>query len=278
MKILFIADFFAEQVLGGGELNNEELISILASKGHQILKTNSHFVTPELLSENRDANFIIANFINMSPELIPALYDKNYIIYEHDHKYLSTRNPGVFPDFVAPKEHVVNIDFYKNAAAVLCQSKLHSEIAHKNADLDNIVNLGGNIWDLESLKFMSENAKIEKNDTYAVMDSNIKHKNTVGAIRYCNAKGYDYNLVESSNYREFLSLLGVNKSLVFLPQTPETLSRVIVEARMMNMGVVTNRSVGAASEEWYNLKGHDLIRVMHSKREEIANKVLEILT
>ena len=32
MKIIFIADFFVEDVLGGGELNNEECIKILISR------------------------------------------------------------------------------------------------------------------------------------------------------------------------------------------------------------------------------------------------------
>ena len=73
-------------------------------------------------------------------------------------------------------------------------------------------------------------------------------------------------------------MMGINKSLVFLPETPETLSRVIVEARMMNMGVVTNKLVGAASEPWYSLKGHDLIKVFHDKRDEITDIVLENLS
>ena len=94
--------------------------------------------------------------------MIPHFYNKQYIIYEHDHKYLSTRNPGVFPDFVAKKEHVINLEFYKNASAVLCQSSFHTEIARKNTHLDNIVNLGGNIWDLDSLKLRSEQAKNRK--------------------------------------------------------------------------------------------------------------------
>jgi len=277
MKILFVADFFADQVLGGGELNNEELIDILISRGHEVQKINSHLLTKDIIQENKDTSFIIANFVNIPSNLISSFYDKNYIIYEHDHKYLSTRNPGDFPDFVAPKEHVVNLDFYKNARAVLCQSRLHSDIARKNTDLENIISLGGNIWDLKSLKFMSEIAKTDKNEMYAIMNSSIRHKNTVGAIKYCNAKGYEYNLIESANYQQFLSMLGVNKSLVFLPQTPETLSRVIVEARMMNMGVITNSTVGAASEEWYSLKGHDLIKVMYDKREQITDKVLEYL-
>ena len=35
MKFVFIADFFADEVLGGGELNNEELIHILSSSGNK---------------------------------------------------------------------------------------------------------------------------------------------------------------------------------------------------------------------------------------------------
>ena len=278
MSIVFIADFFAEQVLGGGELNNEELINILSSRGHEVLKVNSHVLTPQMVEENRDKKFIIANFVNIPANVMPSFYNKQYIIYEHDHKYLTTRNPGDFPDFVAPKEHVINLEFYQNASAVLCQSSFHSEIARKNTDLDNIINLGGNIWDMDSLKFMSEMATVDKKPTYAIMNSQIRHKNTVGAIRFCNVKGYDYKLIESRNYKEFLSMMGENKSLVFLPETPETLSRVIVEARMMNMGVITNKLVGAASEPWYALKGHELIKVFHTKRDEITDIVLDKLS
>ena len=32
-KIIFIADFFADEVPGGGELNNEQLIQILQKRG-----------------------------------------------------------------------------------------------------------------------------------------------------------------------------------------------------------------------------------------------------
>ena len=34
MKICFIADFFADEINGGGELNNEELINILSVEHH----------------------------------------------------------------------------------------------------------------------------------------------------------------------------------------------------------------------------------------------------
>jgi len=276
-NIVFVADFFADQVLGGGELNNEELIKIITQQKHSIEKINSHLLTKEYVQQNRDAKFIIANFVNVPFDVVREMYDKEYIIYEHDHKYLSTRNPGMFPDFVAPKESIINLEFYQKAKAVLCQSKFHVEIVHKNTHLNNLVNLGGNIWDMDSLKFMKTQADVEKNQKYAIMNSNIPHKNTIGSIRFCNAKSYDYTLIESQDYKSFLQLMGANKSLVFMPQTPETLSRVVVEARMMNMGVVTNKMIGARTEPWYSLKGHKLIEIMKNKRKEITDTVLENL-
>ena len=78
MKIIFIADFFAEDVLGGGELNNEELISMLIQDGHEVLKVHSHKVTAHFIESNASSRFIIANFVNINKSLIPLFYDKKY--------------------------------------------------------------------------------------------------------------------------------------------------------------------------------------------------------
>jgi purine nucleoside phosphorylase len=90
-------------------------------------------------------------------------------------------------------------------------------------------------------------------------------------------KQLKYELIAPCDYHEFLSRLGSYKRIVFFPQTPETLSRIAVEARMMGMAVVTNQNVGATKEKWFGLKGVDLIEVMHQKRKEIPQIVKEIL-
>ena len=38
-KVIFIADFFADQIAGGGELNNEELIDLLREKKYNVEKS-----------------------------------------------------------------------------------------------------------------------------------------------------------------------------------------------------------------------------------------------
>ena len=71
--------------------------------------------------------------------------------------------------------------------------------------------------------------------------------------------------------------LSENDTFIFLPKTLETLCRVVVEARMCGMKVVTNKKVGATSEEWFALKGKDLINEMKNKRETIIQTIEEII-
>tara|TARA_R110000824_G_scaffold142003_3_gene308895 strand:- start:248 stop:1084 length:837 start_codon:yes stop_codon:yes gene_type:complete len=277
MKIIFIADFFVEDVLGGGELNNHELINMLISDGRSVKKIHSHMVTENFIEENRNSKFIVANFINLSQKCIEALYNKDYIIYEHDHKYLITRNPGDFKDFLAPKEAIINSIFYVKAAAVLCQSKFHLDIVNKNLNIDNLINLSGNIWSERSLNVMLKQNDLPKLETCAIINSSIEHKNTREAVMYCQYKKIPFKLINSENYEEFLRLMGENKAFVFFPKTPETLSRTVVEARMMGMGVIVNKMIGATGEPWYEKKGPELINIIRNKRTEIKEKVLEAI-
>tara|TARA_R110000824_G_scaffold101386_7_gene240887 strand:- start:2648 stop:3493 length:846 start_codon:yes stop_codon:yes gene_type:complete len=279
LKIVFIDDFYVEDgFVGGGELNNQELISLLSQRGHDILKINSQDVNISFLGENKNSKFIVSNFMNLKRKAIEYITNNlNYVLYEHDHKYLSKRNPAFYEDFKAPKDEIVNYDFYKNAMAVFCQSSFHSNIVRKNLELDNIVNLSGNLWSLESLEKIEDFSKIEKNNKCSILDSNIAHKNTSDAISYCAFNKLEYDLVRSNNYLVFLQRIGANNKLIFFPKTPETLSRIVVEARMMGMSVVTNNLVGATKEDWFSLKGAELIEVMKEKRESITSTVLEKL-
>ena len=82
MKVVFISDYFVNQVLGGGELNDDQLISIL-SKQNNVEKINSTSVTLEYLKLNKKSKLIISNFIGLSQSL------KDYIIKNLD--YLRVR-------------------------------------------------------------------------------------------------------------------------------------------------------------------------------------------
>jgi len=277
-KIVFIADFFVENgLLGGGELNNDELCNLLIRAKHSLIKIKSAEVTEEFLYKNRSSKFIISNFIQLNPRFRDLLTEHcKYVIYEHDHKYLKSRNPSFYTDYVAPKDQIINYDFYKNAKAVFCQSNFHKQIVEKNLSLDNIISLGGNLWSDETLNLLEHLSGQPKENKYSIMQSDNWHKNTADAVKFCKAKQFDFELIPSCSYEEFLNRLSRNDKFVFFPKTPETLSRIIVEARMAGMSVTTNNNVGASKEEWFKLKGKELINVMREKKMEILTKVLEV--
>ena len=78
-------------------------------------------------------------------------------------------------------------------------------------------------------------------------------------------------------YRLFIETITNNDTFIFLPQTLETLCRVAVECRMADMKVITNKKIGASSEEWFKLKGKDLIDYMAEKKHMICSLVEEKL-
>jgi GT2 family glycosyltransferase len=277
-KIIYISDFFLEHIVGGAELNDNELLSIFDANNFKVFKIQSHDVTKHFLLDNTEAFYIISNFMNLSEESKQFIQNNlNYLIYEHDHKYLKGRNPARYNNFIAPLSKVINFYFYKGAAAILCQSDFHKKIMEDNLKIKNIISIGGNLWSLEILEFLRNLSSKEKEDGFSILDSSIEHKNTLGAISYCQKKKEKYVLVKSQDYKHFLTLLAKRKKFIFLPKTPETLSRVIVEARMLGCTVLTNSLVGASSEKWFGLKGEELIDFMIAKREEILSVIKDII-
>lgn len=274
-SVVFISDFFVEDITGGGELNDYEIYKIITNRGYNTKRINSHLFSQDEIEEN--VFYVVSNFINLKDDVKSRLQKHRYILYEHDHKYVRSRNPALYKNFIAPPEEIINQDFYKKAQAVLCQSNFHKDIIQKNIHLENLINVSGNAWSLETLEFIRTISKVEKEDRTSILRSNIYHKNTSGAIDYCIRKNEKYDLISDNNYHNFLSKMGSNRKFVFIPKTPETLSRICVEARMMNMSVVTNGLIGASKEDWYSYKGEKLIDHMIQKREDIANTIIGLI-
>ena len=82
-----------------------------------------------------------------------------------------------------------------------------------------------------------------------------------------------YELISDKTYYNFLKKMAKNQKLIFLPTIPETFSRICIEAKMMGCSVITNGMVGAKYEEWYHLKGQELIDTMVNKRDLIIDKI-----
>ena len=270
-KIIFVADFFLEQgIQGGAEYCNDELIKMFENDGIQVLKINSQNLNQRLIQKHKDYFFIVANFMLLNEESKTQLKENKYIIYEHDHKYVDTNDPSKFIDMIAPNKNIINKEFYVNALAVFCQSKKHAETLQKNLLINNLVNLGGNVWSDEKLDFLCSLIGTKKTKKNAILYSTNKNKGTQQSIQYCKKNNIDFEFIEPCKYKDFAQQLAATERIIMFPQWLESFNRVIVEGRILGCKFTTNQLIGAVSEPWFkSLKGLELAQFLRKKREEI---------
>ena len=272
MNIVFVADVFADQIPGGGEIVNDLVCQALEEKGHHVQKVLSQNANKEDVAHaiQNGFHFIFGNHLQVNPEIKSMLANSSitgqckYIIYEHDHKYLLSRDPSVYDNFVAPsKGHIVDEQFYLYASAVLCQSKIHKEVLLKNIPEAKAVNLGCSIWSDDFIT-AAENITINKSKGTAIIESSNPTKNQQKAELYCQSEGIKYDLISSDSPVGLLSVLSEYEQYVFFPRVLETFCRVVVEAKLAGCKIITNpKLLGVASEEWF----------VNSTREEILQKI-----
>lgn len=260
-KVVFISDFYYPSFVGGAELNDYSLISRFVNDANtEVWKNKCSNISVDFLKNNKEQNFIVSNFVTLSKDCLAYLTDNcSYIIYEHDHKYLKKRNPIFYRNFKAPKEELANYNFYKKAESVVCLTQLAVDVIKDNTGLENIKKIGASVWRDQDLDYLNEIRKQEKKDCYAIMDSNNPIKKKMKCIEYCKKNNLKYELISDSDNKEFLKKLNNYKGLVFMTGHLETCCRIIVEAKMLGLEVITQKKlIGAASEEWFTLNGKEL--------------------
>tara|TARA_R100000008_G_scaffold82508_1_gene66841 strand:+ start:3070 stop:4689 length:1620 start_codon:yes stop_codon:yes gene_type:complete len=277
-QIVFIADFFVNQIAGGGEICDDVLISMLKSDNVKVIKLNCNNVIDKHIKLYRECGFkfIISNFCNLREDAKQELikYPGCYSIMEHDHKYLRTRDPSVFKDFVAPSNQIINRLFYANAKVVFAQSKLHKQVIDKNLNTNNVISLGMNLWTDEQLTIIESNIDNEKKDDFAIVNSKNPTKNTHDCVAYCVEKNLEHTLIGSPDYAEFIKQLSSHKKYLYFPKVLETFNRVIVEARMLNCKVMTTQNNGCLSEDWFaKYRGKELIEFVREQRQRVYNDI-----
>jgi hypothetical protein len=279
-NIVFVADYYSDKVIGGAEKYNDVLISHLEKLGSpQIKKIKSVNLTLEITQKNADSFFVVANFMQLSEQVKEYISTHiQYIIIEHDHKYLTNNNPVRFKDYLANEESIQNLNFYRCAKAVFCQSTLHAEIIYKNTLLQNLVNLEGNIWSEDDANILEEYLDPEKKIKYGIFGTQNSNKGMTDAIDYCNANSLKYTVIPSCPYPEFVERLSLIETLVFFPTWIESFSRVAVEARILGCKIITNDRLGCASDGFLNMKGTELLDRIKRQTLFITKKFTDIIS
>jgi len=277
-NILLISDLrYSEINNGGAESNNHELIKILAPHHKVGFITTFDFNKNFNSLQNIDL-FILSNFYFISDEAKQFLYNKKYIITEHDYKFLQSRNPCIYQNFEAPKTDLIHQELYQKSIFTLVQSDFQKQIFQKNLSDVTIVNFSGNLWPVETLDLIEALSYKPKNGKTCILSSDdYGIKGVDRSIDFCNKTFLKYDLIPKLSHHEFLKFISDYSTYVFFPRSPETLSRVTIEARLMNLSVITSQYTSAVHEEFYKLENKEILKYLKNKRIEILDLIQKIL-
>lgn len=264
MKILFISDFFSSDLIGGAEKNDDVLLNFL-SKKFEVQPIRSDALTEEHIKNNNF--FIISNFVNIPKNILGQLSSKKFIIYEHDHKYVDTRNPLAYLNFEIPQRSIRNKFLYKRAHKVFVLSSICKTILEKNLRLNNVINIGTSLWSDSDLSKLENilHSKTERKDEFCVLRSTNPIKGYQNSINFLKSKNLKYNIITSTEQESIWQQMRQNKNFIFLPTTLETFSRISCEAKMLDCNLLTKPSIVGFFSENINLSGTELITEIRSR-------------
>ena len=274
-RVIFLQDFFIEDFLGGAELHDDVVIKHLDKIGILYAKKKNSDLTAEYIHKHKDKVWFISNFSTLKPEIMGLLMrDCKYLIYEHDYKFIDTRNPINFKNFIVPEKRKININFYNLAHKVICLSKMHREIFEKNMNLLNLENINCSMWSDQQLELFTSLLGTQKKAKFAVINSQNKIKKTKESVEFCRRKGLDFDLISSSRYEDFIGQLAQYSGLVFMTGHPEPTPRVAIEAKMLGCKFIAQKDlIGVAHEDYFSLTGSDMIDKVRSLRDEALTKI-----
>jgi hypothetical protein len=263
-KILLIADNPIGSSYRGAEANDAIIYA----------EIKPDFQTCQEFNENpRVADkYIVSNFASLS-EIGKEFLIKhgNYTIIHHDFLICGGRDPGAFPDFKIPPEHLINLDFIKAAKCNFVQSGLQRYIFELNNVEGKFDNLAGNLWTRESLEMMVELGKKKKNGRAAIIDD--PYKATGAAVKFCRENFIPFDTIPKMGYVDFLSKLSEYGLFVLKPVVIETFNRILIEAKVLQVVPITSQFCGAVHEDLWNYNGRELAAKLNEKRKEILTKL-----
>jgi GT2 family glycosyltransferase len=272
--IYLVSDFLYEEISGGAEYVDRYFLNNMGDV--KFLKCESFTE----LNYSKADQYIISNFSRLSEKVKKVLIqNSNYVIVEHDYKFVRERNPIKYPNFKVPFDLRVNALFYNAAKAVFAQSDYHADILRKNLPFSNVISFQGTFYEESHLDLLDKISKERtvKTNKFAVLESKYGSKGRYETEKFCRDNKIEYDILPRMEYKQFLKKLSEYSGLVFLPQSPETFCKLIYEAKVIGLKIKTNKNSGVIHEKWIKDKDLNLIEYIRNKQKYNLNLVLEKL-
>lgn len=263
VDVIFVSDFFSDELVGGAELTTDALIN---SSELKIQRIKSSSVNLALLASGKDKHWIFGNFAALNAELIPTIVGNlKYSVLEYDYKYCRFRSPekhaastGSPCDCENQFNGKLISAFYYGAASLWWMSEKQKQKYHSVfpflAEKDNVVL--SSVFDkktLGTLKFLKNQTSSTKitRKGWVVLGSDSWVKGTEAAKKWCEDNGKDYEIVGGISYDAMLDKLSRAEGFVYLPAGADTCPRMVIEAKLLGCKLHINENVQHKDEPWF---------------------------
>ena len=285
--VVFIADMFVEDYIGGAELTTEALIQ--SATDVVVQKVHARNVSMATLKTGFGKHWVFCNASSMNPTLVPTIIaNLSYSVIEYDYKFCKYRS--------------IEKHLHETGQECDCHDDIHGKM------ISAFFHAAKSIWwmseaqekrYLERFPFLRENDSVvlssvfddsffayvnavkQKNENveragWIVLGSQSWIKGYEDAENYCKENNLDYEVVWGLPYDQLLEKLSVSKGFVYLPRGGDTCPRMVIEAKALGCELVLNEHVQHANEEWFNDSDINMLSYLYAARDRFWKAIKNI--
>lgn len=260
-QVVFVSDFFAQDLTGGAELTTEALIE---ASPFEIFKVRSQHVTMDLLEHGHGLHWIFGNWAGLDKNLIPTIIaNMSYSILEYDYKLCKYRSPEKHQAIENNPCDCHETDwgtlvgaFYYGSRSLWWMSE-----AQQRRYLDRLPDLkdrnqtvlssvfSESFW--QQLRSLREEFRDTERRGWLILGSSSWIKGTEDAVQWCEENGKQYEILQGLSPDEVLRKMSTAEGLVYLPKGGDTCPRMVIEAKLLGCQLHINENVEHATEDWF---------------------------
>ena len=260
-EVIFVADLFVEDYVGGAELTSEALIK---ESPYKIQKLHSSKVNLATLDQGKEKFWIFGNFSQLNPELLPSIVaNLKYSVLEYDYKYCKFRSPEKHQAATRTScdchENITGkivSAFYYGSKCMWWMSEAQKQRYLSKfpflAEKDNIVL--SSVFSKETLGYIShlkqKSSSIDRKG-WIVLGSDSWVKGANEAKNWCEENKKQYEVLWNLSYEKLLEKLSTSEGFVYLPSGADTCPRMVIEAKLLGCKLHLNDNVQHKNEEWF---------------------------
>ena len=268
-QIIFVADLFVEDYVGGAELTSEALIQ---ESQYKIQKLHSKKVNLTSLAQGKDKFWIFGNFSQINSDLIPSIVaNLKYSVLEYDYKFCKFRSTekheaatGKPCDCSNEASGKLISAFYYGAQCVWWMSESQKakylKVFPFLSEKDNVVL--SSVFSKDTLKYIRHLRTTYSEATkqgWVVLGSDSWVKGANAAKQWCVDTQKEHEVLWNIPYNELLNKLSTAEGFVYLPAGSDTCPRMVIEAKLLGCKLHINSHVQHKDEEWFDTDNLDSI-------------------